>query len=123
MSNCYVSAADYAKYWGSEKPKKAKPTPLYNYDAEPWEILEQERQRKHKALQRKANNAVYKAVKRGDLPKLPNPAILCVDCAKHGEDRPARHYDHRDYLKPLDVEAVCNSCNQKRGRSQHGAKG
>ncbi len=36
----------------------------------------------------------------------------CVDCAK-----PATCYDHRDYRLPLQVEPVCRSCNQKRGRA------
>jgi hypothetical protein len=34
----------------------------------------------------------------------------CVDCGN-----PAEHYDHRDYNKPLEVEAVCRPCNYKRG--------
>lgn len=42
------------------------------------------------------------------LPKVRSQE--CVDCGK-----PARHYDHRDYMKPLEVEPVCISCNFKRG--------
>lgn len=34
----------------------------------------------------------------------------CADCGVRAEV-----YDHRDYLRPLDVEPVCRSCNKKRG--------
>lgn len=55
-----------------------------------------------------ATNKVRTAVRNG---VLPNPATLrCADC-----DRPADRYDHRDYGKPLQVEPVCISCNNKRG--------
>ena len=56
----------------------------------------------------KAFYEVKKAVKNGDLP--PVSELKCVDCGK-----PAKHYDHRDYGKPLEVEPVCVSCNCKRG--------
>ena len=49
------------------------------------------------------------AVLKGKLPKL-DGKIACVDCGK-----PARLYDHRDYLKPLVVFPVCHKCNGKRG--------
>ena len=52
--------------------------------------------------------AVHNAIKRGVIP--PAKACVCVDCGK-----PARHYDHRDYNKPLEVEPVCISCNMMRG--------
>lgn len=52
--------------------------------------------------------AVLKAVKKGDLPHISTQT--CTDCGKQ-----AKHYDHRDYDKPLDVEPVCVSCNVKRG--------
>src|SRR5688572_22298126 len=46
--------------------------------------------------------------------RIPHPRKLnCVDCGA-----PANGYDHRDYLKPLEVEAVCRSCNSKRGPAQ-----
>ena len=48
------------------------------------------------------------AVKAGILPK--QRSQLCVDCGDM-----ARSYDHRDYMKPLEVEPVCVSCNNKRG--------
>jgi putative transcriptional regulator len=37
---------------------------------------------------------------------------ICMDCNR----RQAECYDHRDYNKPLDVDAVCLQCNSKRGR-------
>ena len=55
-----------------------------------------------------ACQVVCNAVKAGKLPKV--TTLDCVDCGK-----PAEHYDHRDYNKPLDVEPVCRSCNKKRG--------
>ena len=48
--------------------------------------------------------------------KLPFPYTLkCADCGEK-----AQCYDHRDYTKPLDVTAVCNRCNLKRGPSVQG---
>jgi hypothetical protein len=42
---------------------------------------------------------------------LPSPkTLICVDCGN-----PAECYDHREYAKPLDVAAVCNPCNLRRG--------
>ncbi len=57
----------------------------------------------------KAGAKVHAAIRRGSIPKL-DGTIGCVDCG-----RTARHYDHRDYTKPLDVVPVCISCNFKRG--------
>ena len=60
------------------------------------------------AIQGPAVAAVAVAVREG---RLPRPATLtCADCGK-----PATCYDHRDYTKPLQVEAVCRSCNNVRG--------
>jgi hypothetical protein len=57
---------------------------------------------------RRAIVKVGKAIKAG---KLPSPkTLLCSDCGNS-----ATEYDHRDYSKPLIVEAVCHSCNVKRG--------
>ncbi|SPA44632.1 hypothetical protein [Cupriavidus taiwanensis] len=56
----------------------------------------------------KARAEVAKAVMRGDLP--PVLGLSCVDCGE-----PAKAYDHRDYGRPLEVEAVCDSCNGARG--------
>jgi hypothetical protein len=52
--------------------------------------------------------AVKKAIVKGHLPKA--SALACTDCGKR-----ARDWDHRDYRKPLDVQAVCRPCNLKRG--------
>lgn len=44
---------------------------------------------------------------------LSHPSIyICMDCKR----RQAECYDHRDYSKPLEVEAVCLPCNSSRGR-------
>jgi DNA-directed RNA polymerase subunit RPC12/RpoP len=58
----------------------------------------------------RAHGAVLRAVKRGDLPNLRTTEVACVDCGKR-----AIRYDHRDYLKRLDVEPVCQACNRRRG--------
>lgn len=59
-------------------------------------------------LMRQAHLEVSRARIRGDLP---NPSTLkCVDCGA-----PACQYDHREYAKPLEVDAVCRSCNVRRG--------
>lgn len=63
----------------------------------------------YKQAQRRAIALVSVAKVGGVLPYL-NGKIKCVDCG-----RPARIYDHRDYSKPLDVEAVCDQCNGRRG--------
>ncbi|MCP1121595.1 hypothetical protein, partial [Robbsia andropogonis] len=54
---------------------------------------------------------VSQAVSYGFLPRAKD--CVCVDCGL-----PARHYDHRDYNKPLDVEPVCVSCNLQRGAAK-----
>lgn len=56
-----------------------------------------------------AYGKVQTAIARGALRKL-DGSIACVDC-----EAPASCYDHRDYNFPLQVEAVCSSCNKKRG--------
>lgn len=55
-----------------------------------------------------ANRAIAKARRNGVLSAAADHP--CVDCGK-----PARDWDHRDYTKPLDVQAVCRGCNQHRG--------
>ncbi|WP_176331590.1 MULTISPECIES: helix-turn-helix domain-containing protein [Burkholderia cepacia complex] len=57
-----------------------------------------------------AHREVAKAIRRGDLP--PADTQICCDCGA-----PARAYDHRDYGKPLVVDAVCDSCNARRGKA------
>lgn len=54
--------------------------------------------------------AVVRAIRRGELP--PAKECVCVDCGAQ-----ARHYDHRDYNKPLEVEPVCVRCNLLRGHA------
>lgn len=46
----------------------------------------------------------------GAIPPI-DGVTLCVDCRV----TPAQVYDHRDYRKPLEVEAVCRSCDRRRG--------
>jgi hypothetical protein len=59
--------------------------------------------------QQGAHIIVQAAVRHGILPKL-DGSIDCTDC-----DKPAAQYDHRDYMKPMEVDPVCCSCNQLRG--------
>jgi len=59
---------------------------------------------------RVSGSIVNAAVNAGILPRLKGSKIQCVDCGEL-----ARDYDHRDYMKPLDVEPVCRVCNIKRG--------
>lgn len=67
-----------------------------------------ERSKRRIALAAAAHQAVYRAIKTGVLPKP--DSLPCVDCGV-----PATDYDHRSYAKPLEVDAVCRSCNKKRG--------
>ena len=57
-----------------------------------------------------AGLAVRKAVKTGLLKNLKQEYVHCADCGNR-----ATEYDHRSYLKTLDVQPVCRSCNVKRG--------
>ena len=50
------------------------------------------------------------AIRKGALLSLRLNRIKCTDCNNR-----ATMYDHRDYSKPLDVEPVCGSCNNRRG--------
>ncbi len=59
-----------------------------------------------------AHAAVAKAIKLGKLQPI-TELTKCTDCGK-----PAKHYDHRDYNKPLEVEAVCQKCNRNRGSAK-----
>lgn len=58
-----------------------------------------------------ASTLLCRAIKRGRVKPI-TPDTQCVDCGK-----PAKHYDHRDYNKPYEVEPVCVSCNIRRGRA------
>ena len=57
---------------------------------------------------RKALGLVNTMVKAGLLAKPTE--YSCMDCGG-----PANCYDHRDYLKPMDVDPVCSKCNAARG--------
>ena len=63
-----------------------------------------------------AHGIVARAISKGLLPAA--SSHYCVDCGK-----PALHYDHRDYSRPLDVEPVCRSCNVMRGPALIGVEG
>ena len=56
----------------------------------------------------KAHQVIAREVKAGRLP--PAKSRICVDCGS-----PASCYEHRNYLKPLEVEPVCRRCNCRRG--------
>jgi len=71
--------------------------------------------RKARPVAMKAYSKLHTSIQRGDIAKL-DGSTLCVDC---GES--ARHYDHRDYMRPLDVEPVCASCNIRRGSAVNAA--
>lgn len=48
----------------------------------------------------------------------PKPSEFpCSDC-----DRTASIYDHRDYLKPWEIDPVCRKCNFKRGPGKNNFK-
>lgn len=59
-------------------------------------------------LQARAWSTVEKAIREGKLGNW--RGLSCVDCGA-----PADGYDHRDYFRPLLVEAVCRACNNRRG--------
>jgi hypothetical protein len=62
----------------------------------------------YRYLQYRAQGVAQRAVKQGRLPQAKR--LRCVDC-----DGRAEVYDHRDYLKPLEVVPVCQGCNKRRG--------
>ena len=59
----------------------------------------------------KAQAQVNKAIRHGQM--KPPKGQKCKDCKQ-----PATCYDHRDYRKPLEVDAVCSRCNGIRGPAQ-----
>lgn len=63
---------------------------------------------RRRSLRARAWNALNGLIYKGGWPKASTK--LCVDCGAQ-----AQVWDHRDYHKPFDVEAVCKSCNAKRG--------
>ncbi len=73
--------------------------------------MSQARSVKMVKAQARANGIVGRAIGKS---LAPPHRCLCVDCGKE-----ASGYDHRDYLKPLDIVPVCQSCNMKRGLGKH----
>lgn len=61
-----------------------------------------------------AGRFVAVAIEAGALPVL-DGSVPCVDCGS-----PADEYDHRDYAKPIEVDAVCRGCNVRRGVANKG---
>jgi hypothetical protein len=61
----------------------------------------------YRAAMSAAHAVVSVARRRGDITP---PACACADCGE-----PAQEWDHRDYRKPLELEAVCRKCNRSRG--------
>ena len=61
--------------------------------------------------QEQAKNVVGHAVRKGKIPNLKKIVMPCVDCKINR----ATQWEHRDYNKPLAVDAVCQSCNILRG--------
>lgn len=55
-----------------------------------------------------AMRCVGREIKSGRMPKA--ETLICHDCGIAAKD-----YDHRSYLRPLDVTPVCRSCNLMRG--------
>jgi hypothetical protein len=71
---------------------------------------QQANKRNSSSYQRLAREYVSAAIKKGDLISLKTQVVQCSDC-----DARAEQYDHRDYARPLEVSAVCRSCNMRRG--------
>lgn len=69
--------------------------------------------REYLQAQRRACMQVRGAKRKGELPKLNEIVVACMDCGKR-----ATVYDHRDYSKPLEVSPVCDSCNLRRGQAK-----
>lgn len=58
----------------------------------------------------RARRAMLAAMRKGELVNLKTEVVACVDCGKRSD-----RYDHRDYLRPVDVVPVCWHCNRARG--------
>lgn len=56
----------------------------------------------------RVSRVTAREIKQGRM--LPARAYKCVDCGAQAKD-----YDHREYLKPLQVVPVCRGCNLRRG--------
>lgn len=61
---------------------------------------------------RNAALVISREIYKDRLPRLSQVEVACVDCGKR-----AKHYDRRDYNKPLEVQPVCQPCNCKRGKA------
>lgn len=72
------------------------------------ESRRQYQEARRNSLQQWAQNKLNVAIRNGQVMKA--CAFRCKDCGK-----PAQVWDHRDYNKPLEVEAVCRGCNARRG--------
>lgn len=69
-----------------------------------------EREEERVRIRGRAHGLVGRAIARGELPRLSEAHVPCVDCGARAEV-----YDHRDYSKPLEVEPVCRKHNRRRG--------
>lgn len=70
--------------------------------------ISESRRRLRVSVRGASHTCINSAIARGEM--LRATLLKCVDCG-----RQATCYDHRDYSKPLDVDAVCRGCNNKRG--------
>ena len=59
--------------------------------------------------QRRVKHIVNHAVENNRMPRV--TTLICTDCNK-----PAQHYHHDDYEKPLDVVPLCQICHIQRHR-------
>ena len=66
----------------------------------------------YKTRASEAMSLVRKAIIKGKLP-FPHE-LVCADCGVK-----AFGYDHRDYLRPLEVDPVCRRCNAARGPAKN----
>ena len=54
---------------------------------------------------RRAKTEIYKSVSAGRIPKV--STLICSRC----HEKPAAHYHHPDYSKPLEVVPLCIQCH------------
>jgi len=112
---------DYYKEWNLENPSYYKEWKLDNKDYyKEWRsknpgyykyVWKKYYQHSLDTGQAQARWAVKNAIIKGEILSLSKNTILC-SCGKRAEV-----YDHRDYNKPLDVIAVCRSCNYLLGKA------
>ncbi len=69
--------------------------------------------KEYKWAKQRAHYAVKQAIAYGWLGDLKEKHIICVDC----KSKRALTWEHRDYEEQLKVEAVCYSCNKRRGHA------